>query len=152
MQPDPRGPEAWLRPFDQLRVGETFISRARTITETDVVRFAALTGDHHPSHTDAVWAEAEGLGGIEAHGLMSVCYSIGLVPNDYVMALRGVKDLSFERPVRPGDTIRVHGEIARLLPMTEEAGMVSGRWLVLNQRAETVATMDLEALWRRAPL
>ncbi|MDA8408522.1 MAG: MaoC/PaaZ C-terminal domain-containing protein, partial [Deltaproteobacteria bacterium] len=38
--------------FEDYEIGETFITPARTITETDIVMFAALTGDWHPLHTD----------------------------------------------------------------------------------------------------
>ena len=43
-------------PFEQLAEGDSFVSRGRTVTEADVVAFAALTGDWHPQHADADWA------------------------------------------------------------------------------------------------
>ncbi len=44
------------------------VSRGRTITEADVVQFAALTGDLHPQHTDAAWAASSRFGERVAHG------------------------------------------------------------------------------------
>ena len=44
--------------FDALEGGERFVTRGRTITESDIVQFAGLTGDMHPQHTDAAWAAA----------------------------------------------------------------------------------------------
>ena len=45
----------WSAPFEDLTVGQEFATRGRTITEADVVGFAALTGDWHPQHADAEW-------------------------------------------------------------------------------------------------
>lgn len=42
-----------MRYFDELIVGEEFITPGRTITETDIVMFAATTGDFNPVHTNA---------------------------------------------------------------------------------------------------
>jgi acyl dehydratase len=145
------GPEAWLRPFDELKEGDTFVSKSRTITEADVVQFAALTGDWHPAHSDATWAEENIFGQRVAHGMLVVCYAIGLVPNDYIMALRRMKTLVFKRPVFFGDTIHVEGKVAKMASMSEEVGMVTGRWKIVNQKDETIAKLELEALWRRKP-
>ena len=43
--------------FEELAPGERFTTRGRTVTEADVVGFAALTGDWHPQHADAEWAD-----------------------------------------------------------------------------------------------
>jgi 3-hydroxybutyryl-CoA dehydratase len=42
--------------FDGLQIGDAMESSGRTVTEYDVVSFAALTGDWHPQHADAAWA------------------------------------------------------------------------------------------------
>jgi acyl dehydratase len=138
--------------MDELRVGDMFTSRARTITEADVIGFAGLTGDFHPAHTDATWAEENIFGQRVAHGMLAVCYSIGLVPNDYIMALRRIRNIVFKRPVFFGDTIRVVGKAVRIIEMSDEVGLVTGRWKVVNQNDETVVTMELDALWRRTRL
>jgi acyl dehydratase len=140
------------RPFDLLRVGETFLSKGRTITESDVVGFAALTGDWHPQHSDAVFGARSIFGARIAHGLLLLSYSIGLVPNEYVVALRRLKRVVFKRPVYFGDTIHVDAAITALHPFSEQAGLVSGRWKILNQRDELVCALEIEALWRRERL
>lgn len=43
--------------LDEYVVGERFVSSARTVTESDVVNFACMTGDMHPNHTDAAAME-----------------------------------------------------------------------------------------------
>ena len=48
--------------FNELEVGERFVTEARTIEDADIMRFAELTGDTHPQHTDADWAQASRFG------------------------------------------------------------------------------------------
>ena len=143
----PTSPGEMLRPFHALEVGDRFISRARTITETDVVSFAALTADWNPLHTDASYAEQTPFGQRVAHGMLLLSYSIGLVPNERIVALRRLKNVVFKKPVFFGDTIRVIATIADLRPMGDEVGLVTGRWRILNQDEETVFKLEIEALW-----
>jgi len=123
------------------------VTRGRTITEADIVAFSALTGDHHPQHTDAVWAETSHLGGIVAHGMLVLSYALGLVPLDpeRVIALRRIEDVVFKRPVRIGDTIRVEAKLAR---PDEGRGLEGWEWRVLNQRDELVVRAKIEAVVR----
>jgi 3-hydroxybutyryl-CoA dehydratase len=140
-------PGEMLRVFDELNVGDRYVSRARTITETDVVNFAALTADWNPLHTDASYAETTPFGARVAHGMLLLSYSIGLVPNERIVALRRLKNVVFKKPVFFGDTIRVEATIANLVPMGDEVGLVTGRWRIVNQHMETVFKLEIEALW-----
>jgi 3-hydroxybutyryl-CoA dehydratase len=139
------------RDFDQLEVGAGFRSRGRTITETDLVSFATLTGDFHPVHTDADWAAESLFGGRIAHGALLLSYCVGLVPFDpeQVVALRGFDRVAFKRPVRIGDTIRVIGEVASKQELDGATGLVVFAWKVVNQRGETVALAKARVVWRR---
>jgi len=122
-------------------------SRGRTITEADVVAFSGLTGDHHPQHTDAVWAEAGPFGGIVAHGMLVLSYALGLVPLDpeRIVALRRFEDVVFKRPVQIGDTIHVDVKLVR---PDEGRGLEGYEWRVLNQRDELVIRAKVEAVVR----
>src|ERR671928_1219416 len=95
------------RDFDAVEPGESFESRGRTVTESDVVAFAGLTGDWHPQHTDAVWAAASDFGERIAHGALVLSFALGLVDyeSDRVVALREISRATFKAPVRIGDTI-----------------------------------------------
>ncbi len=140
------------RDFDGLETGAAFTTAGRTITESDLVSFAALTGDRHPLHTDARWAADSPFGERVAHGMLVLSYALGLVPFDpaRVVALRGVEGVVFKRPARIGDTIRVEGSIDSLEPLDDAVGAVTCGWKVLNERGETVARAKLKVLWRRA--
>jgi 3-hydroxybutyryl-CoA dehydratase len=146
------GNEIFERDFDQLEAGAAFKTAGRTITESDLVSFAALTGDRHPLHTDARWAAASPFGERVAHGMLVLSYALGLVPFDpgRALALRGVDRVVFKRPAHIGDTIRVEGSIDSLRPLDDRAGLVTCRCRVLNDRDETLARARLEVLWQRA--
>lgn len=141
------------RDFDALEVGGRFVSRARTITEADLVGFSTLTGDFHPLHTDAEWAAASEFGGRIAHGMLLLSYCVGLVPLDpaHVLALRGFENVAFKRPVRIGDTIRVEGKLDSKKELDEATGLAVFAWKIVNQRDETVALVKVRVVWRRAP-
>jgi acyl dehydratase len=138
----------WSAPFEALEVGQEFTTRGRTVTEADVVAFAALTGDWHPQHSDAEWASTSPFGERIAHGMLVISLAAGPLPFDpeRVVALRRVSDATFKRPVRFGDTLRVEGRIAEL---SEEAGLVTFAWKVLNQEGQVVCRARVDVLWQR---
>jgi 3-hydroxybutyryl-CoA dehydratase len=140
-----------VRDLDGLEVGESFTSPGRTITEADVVSFASLTADWHPQHADASWAAGSRFGQRVAHGMLVLSYSVGLVPLDpsRVVALRGVSDVVFKRPVYIGDTIRVEGRVERVKPLDRETGLVDLNWKILNQSGDVVIRASLTVIWRR---
>jgi 3-hydroxybutyryl-CoA dehydratase len=143
--------ELFATDFDELRGGECFVSRARTITTADVDLFAALTGDRHPQHLDAEWAAAGRFGGRIAHGMLVFSFAVGLLPLDpeRILALRRVKDAVFKRPVRLDDSIRVEARIDSARPLDDETGLVTCEWRILNQADALVLRTMVEVLWRR---
>jgi 3-hydroxybutyryl-CoA dehydratase len=128
----------------------SFVSRGRTVTEADVVAFAALTGDWHPQHSDAVWAGDSAFGERIAHGMLLVSFAIGLVDFDpeRVVALRRIRDVVFKRPVRLGDTIHVEGSEGDRRPVGDDTSLVTWNWRIVNQDDEVVCRVAIEALYR----
>jgi 3-hydroxybutyryl-CoA dehydratase len=117
-----------------LDTGSRLCSRARTITESDLVSFAAITGDWHPQHVDADWAAESRFGERIAHGMLVLSYSIGLMGFDpeRVVALRGIDSLTFKRAVAIGETIRAEAEVEGVRPIDEDHELVELRWRVLT--------------------
>lgn len=150
VQLDPAPQLDWAAPFDSLVVGHRFSTRARTVTEADVVGFAGLTGDYHPHHTDAEWARDHGFGQRIAHGMLIVSFAVGLLPfdPDRVLALRRIGEVVFKRPVLLGDTIHAGGEIAHLSEIDERAGLVAFRYSIINQHGKLACRGLVEVLWR----
>ncbi|MGH7178973.1 MAG: MaoC/PaaZ C-terminal domain-containing protein, partial [Tepidisphaeraceae bacterium] len=69
--------------FDEIAVGDRVVSRARTVTESDVVQWCALTGDMHVLHTDAQYAAATRFKQRIVPGFLLLAYSAGLaIPHD----------------------------------------------------------------------
>lgn len=142
--------ERW---FDELSVGDRFETRGRTVTEADVVAFAALTGDWHPQHADAEWAAASEFGERIAHGMLVLSYAVGLLPIDpeRVLALRSLERVTFKAPVPIGTTIRASGEVSELGQLDDATGLVQLRWSVAGRNGRPAIRLVSEALWRRAP-
>jgi acyl dehydratase len=134
----------------QPEIGEELVTAGRTITEADLVSFSALTGDHHPQHTDAEWAAHGRFGARIAHGMLVIAYAVGLVPFDpgRVVALRGLDAVAFKRPVLIGDTIRVRTRVERVRRIDPEHLLVASSWRVVNQDDRVVARAVVEAIWR----
>ena len=138
--------------FETLEIGDQMESSGRTVTEVDVVSFAALTGDWHPQHADAHWAaENNGFGGRIAHGMLVISYSLGLLPIDprVVIALRSMDRAVLKRPVAIGDSIRVRARVSDKRPLSDETGLVTLGVRIVNQSNELVARLEMTVIWRR---
>jgi 3-hydroxybutyryl-CoA dehydratase len=142
---------SWSAPFEELSVGQRFSSPQRPVRDTDVIVFAALTGDWHPQHCDPQWAADSPFGERIAHGMLVLSLAVGLVPLDprRVLALRRVSDVVFKRPVRFEEAIHVAGEIAALRPIDARAGLVDFSWQIRNQDDALVARAGVQVLWSR---
>ena len=66
------------RYLDEFEVGEEFTTHARTLTETDVVNFAGVSGDFNPLHMDAEYARGTRFGQRVPHGQLVFVVSLGL--------------------------------------------------------------------------
>lgn len=138
-------------PFDRLQPGTRWVSRGRTITETDIVQFAGLTGDWFPLHTDREYAAQTAYGARIAHGLLVLSVAAGLVPlpPESIVALYGMDRVRFTRPVFIGDTIHVEVRVARKDARGADRGLLTIVLDVKNQRGETVAMTHSKLLVRR---
>jgi 3-hydroxybutyryl-CoA dehydratase len=139
-----------LEPAGLPQVGAAFMSRTRTIEQTEITLFSALTGDWHPQHCDAVWAESSIFGERIAHGLLVLSLASGLLTwdHDRVIALRSVREVKFRSPVRIGDTVQVDAQVRRVRALKTGLAIVEMSWRVLNQLGTTILTARVELLWR----
>jgi len=137
------------RSYSDLRVGDSERSRGRTITESDVVQWCALTGDWFWIHSDRERAEASPFGARIAHGMLVWAYSAGLaVPpdSDTVVANYGAESVRFTKPVLIGDTIHVELEVLAKVDKQPGRGVVDLRWDVFNQNGEKVCASVAKVL------
>lgn len=139
-------------PQASLELGAKITSRGRTITESDLVSFAALTGDWHPQHADAEFAAQSRFGERIAHGMLVLSYSVGLVDFDpqRVVALRGLDQVTFKRPVLVGETIRMEAEVIAADPLDDQHELVTLRWRVLGAEGRLALRARLALIHRTA--
>jgi 3-hydroxybutyryl-CoA dehydratase len=128
--------------FDHFQVGAVFETRGRTITETDIVQFAGVSGDFVELHTNEEYARRSPFGRRIAHGALVFSISTGLMTqmnwiNDTVIAFYGLDRLRFTKPVFIGDTVHVAKKVVDM-QRKEQGGVVVFETTVLNQRGETV--------------
>ena len=148
---------AYSRYFEELTVGDEAISQGRTVTEADIVAFAALTGDRNPLHTDAEYAKGSIFGERIAHGLLGLSLGSGLL--DRLNILTGTvgafidMNWKFRDPIRIGDTIHVEAKVIRKKEMRRlGGGLVVWTMAVINQRGETVQKGQWRVLIKSKPL
>jgi len=134
----PRG-----RYFEEFAVGDKMTSQGRTITESDIVAFAGLSGDYNPVHTDAEFCKGSQFGERIAHGLLVLSVASGLAWQLGFMAGTADAFLSLEckftGPTKIGDTLKVSAEVAQKRGMPgSTGGMVMFNVEVKNQRDEVI--------------
>jgi acyl dehydratase len=128
--------------FEEFEVGQRFQTVSRTITESDVVTFAGLSGDFNQLHTDEEFAKNTPYGRRIAHGLLGMAIASGLTMRSGVLegtalAFREINTWKFSNPIFLGDTIHVELEVkeTKSLPRLG-GGSVLIELTVKNQRNE----------------
>lgn len=136
---------------DAIHEGERFVSRGRTITESDVVMFCALSGDWYPLHSDREWAAKSSFGERIAHGLLILVVGAAFMPvlPGVIIAFYGIDNLRFMNPVRFGDTIHSEFEVIGREDRDENRSVITLGVAVVNQRGETVLKAIFQLLCNR---
>ena len=129
--------------FEDCDADLSFTSPGRTITETDIVMFAGLSGDFFELHTNEAFAATTPFGRRIAHGALIFSISIGLstrlnIVNDALLAFAGVDHLRFVKPVFIGDTVHIIKRVHERRETGAGRGIVVFQTSVMNQRDEIV--------------
>jgi acyl dehydratase len=141
--------------YDDVEVGDRFVSRSRTVTETDLVQFSGLSGDYAALHTDVEFARQGPFGARIAHGCLTLSLATGLefslFGNDplRIIAFYGMDRVRFVKPVFVGDTIHVEGEVIALEEKDATRGVVTIHEDIKNQHGDTVALLDKRTLHKK---
>ncbi len=143
--------------WEEWEIGAEFESPGRTVTETDIVMFAGLSGDYNPLHTNEEHCKRTQFGTRIAHGPLVYAIAAGLLfqlhlYDDTLIAFLGFENLRFTKPVKAGDTI--HARI-KVLDKREtsnaDRGVMRRELHVLNQRGEVVQESVQAFLLKRKP-
>ena len=133
---------------EDFPVGKGGETDGRTITETDIVNFAGLTGDYNPQYVDAEFAKGSMFGERIAHAMLVFTIAHGLWPRvwdryrlpESKIAGHLNDSISFFAPVKIGDTIGYQHKIlsTRVSKSKPEVGIITFGVQVINQRNEVV--------------
>lgn len=129
--------------FEDLDVGLSELV-LKTVTDRDIVGFADISGDQNPIHLCDLYASRTRFGQRIAHGL----YTASLISAVIGTRLPGPgavylsQTLNFKAPVKIGDVVRVHVEVAELIPERQRAR------LICECAVDATVVLDGEALVR----
>ncbi len=145
--------------FDEWVENEGYVTPTRTITETDVVMFAAMSGDYNELHTSAEVTKQNQFGKRIAHGLLILAISHGLLfRTGYLegtaIAFLSVDEWKFRAPVFFGDTIQVHFRVTEKKESTSklDRGIITLYLEVMNQDNVVVQSGYKKLMMKRAPV
>jgi acyl dehydratase len=142
--------------FDDLKLGMRFNSGEATVSAEDIKRFA-FEFDPQPFHLDEAAARNTFFKGLAASGWHTAAIAMRLAvqarpfgPHPLMGA--GVDDLRWMKPVRPGDTLHLEGEVVELIPSrSKPQGVARVKWTAYNQHGEAVYTFNPIAIVPRRP-
>jgi acyl dehydratase len=148
----PRG-----RYFEDFEIGDELVSPARTITSTDIVNFACLTGDFNEVHTNFEYCKTTQFGEPIAHGPLiygimgGLQYASGI--NDGTMlALLQIDNWRMLNPVKHGDTIRLHSRVIEKKESSKlDRGVITFQRQCIKQDGTVAQEMKATLMYRRRP-
>ena len=144
------------RYFEEFQIGESVETPGRTVTESDVMAFAALSGDYNQLHTNVEYAKETMFGERIAHGLLALSIVSGLTSRigfaeETVEAFISL-EWKFRAPVKFGDTIRARIEVTKKKEMARlGGGFVIFDVVVLNQADQVVQKGSWTFLMKSTP-
>jgi 3-hydroxybutyryl-CoA dehydratase len=128
--------------FDDVEVGQQWESLGRTVTETDIVNFAGLSGDFNPIHMDHEFARTQPYRRPLAHGLLVLSLGSGLglfSPPMRTIAVLTIHEWKFKEPVFVGDTVRVLSKVLdKQVRGRGRRGEIKWHRQILNQERRVV--------------
>jgi acyl dehydratase len=129
--------------FDDYSMDQLLTSRGRTVTETDIVNFAGISGDFIALHMDEEFARAGLHKRRIAHGALIFSISTGMMVQmmthpEAIVAYRGIDEMRFLAPVFIGDTVHLTKKIIKMHSKDGVRGVVTFESKVINQDAKIV--------------
>jgi len=140
--------------YEDFEVGAEYETSGRTIAESDILQFAALTGDWNSLHTDEDYCKSGPFGQRIAHGLLGLAlmegmkYRLGLLDGTAIASLGWT--VTFSKPIFIGDTVRVRVRIKdKRETRNPERGIVNEIVELINQRGEVVTEAEHGLMMQR---
>lgn len=143
--------------YEDFEVGMELRTPRRTMTLTDIVNFACLTGDFNAPHSDHDFCKTQPYGEPIAHGPLVWAMAGGLgyasgITDGTVVAMLGVDKWRVHLPVKHGDTIHVVQRVTdKRTTSKPDKGIVTFSREIRNQRDEVVQSAIATNMFRRRP-
>jgi acyl dehydratase len=141
--------------LEDFAVGRRFTSTAHTLDAEQIKAFARQF-DPQPFHIDEEAAKHTFFHGLAASGWHTAAVTMSLLVKSGMPIAGGLigagGELTWPRPVRPGDTLTVESEVLAVTPSRSklERGMITVRSITRNQNGEPVQDMTTRMLvWRK---
>lgn len=136
--------------YDDVEIGDVFETVTRTITDTDIMQFAGLTGDFSEIHTSDTFAAETAYGGRIAHGMLTLSIANGLytrLPYFPDTVFVEIKNWRFYKPVLIGDTIKlIITLLDKRVTRNSKRGLFTWQYNLYNQYFDLIADGELSRL------
>ncbi len=143
--------------FEDFEVGQEIRSPARTVTLTDIINFACLSGDFNEVHTNFEYCKTTPFGEPIAHGPLVYAIMGGLqyasgVNDGTLIALLGIDEWRMLNPVKHGDTIHVVATVIEKKETSKpDRGVVKLQRKCMRHDGTVVQTMYVTFMYKRRP-
>ena len=141
--------------WDDFEIGQTLVTRARTITSTDIVNFACLSGDFNDVHMNWEYCSSTPFGEPIAHGPLIYAVAAGLqyasgINDGTLLAMLGVDKWRLLAPVKHGDTVHMEMTVLdKQATSKPDRGVVRIERRILKQEGTLVQQMETTLMYRR---
>ncbi len=123
-------------------------SHVKTISESDIARFAEVSGDFNPVHMSEEYARKTFFGGRIAHGIIAIALLSAAVAKLPGLVILLSQSSRFLKPIRIGDTITALAEVTNT---RKDKGIVTLKSICTNQNGETVVEGETTIRLYEAP-
>lgn len=143
--------------LEDFAAGQVYRSNRLQVDKGQILAFASQF-DPQPYHLDEELARNSVFKGLAASGWHTAAMTMRLLvdsefqPADGILGV-GLEELSWPRPVRPGDELRVESEVLEVRPskLRADRGVIRLRTTTLNQNDQPVQIFTGNLLVPRRP-
>ena len=143
--------------FEDFEIGEELVTPARTITSTDIVNFACISGDFNEVHVNHEYCKTTPFGQPVAHGPLVYAIMGGLqyasgINDGTLIALLGIDKWRLLNPVMHGDTIRMYSKVIEKNESSKpDRGVIVFERKCIKQDGTVAQEMTATILYKRRP-
>lgn len=151
-------PHVFRKHFEELVIGETVFTHKHTVTTTDIVNFANVSGDNFYAHMDETSLDGTIFEERVAHGYFILSKAAGLFVDPKkgpVLLNYGIDECRFTKPVYAGTTIGVRFTVKEKIDQEKRSeddiakGIVKFLVDIYDQEGETVGLATILTMVRK---